>query len=105
MAKKKSNVDIQPLRDRVLVKLEAEEGGERETEAGIIIPETAKDEDKKVKRGTVVAVGEGEVRDGETVPVAVDEDDTVLFTWGNQLEIEGEEYYVVNESNILAVVK
>lgn len=101
---KKNNVDIKPLRDRVLVRLIEEESAERETEAGIIIPETAKEENEKVKRGEVVAVGEGTPEDGEVIPVAVDEGDTVLFTWGEELEVEGEEYYIVNESNILAVV-
>jgi chaperonin GroES len=96
--------DIQPLRDRVFLKLIEEDEGERETEAGIIIPETATENDEQVQRGEVIAVGDGDIRDGERVPVAVDEDDTVLFSWGNELEFDGEEYYIVNESNILAVV-
>ncbi|PSO46435.1 MAG: co-chaperone GroES [Parcubacteria group bacterium SW_4_46_8] len=96
--------DIQPLRDRVFLKLVEEDEGERETEAGIIIPETATENDEQVQRGEVIAVGDGDIRDGERVPVAVDEDDTVLFSWGNELEFDGEEYYIVNESNILAVV-
>lgn len=105
MAKNTSDVNITPLRDRALIRLEKEETEERETEAGIIIPETATEEDNQVKRGEVVSVGDGTpTEDGEIRSVAVDAGDTVLFTFGRGLTIEGEEYYIVNESNILAVV-
>jgi chaperonin GroES len=105
MAKKKAGVGIEPLADRVLVRLEAVEDKERKLDSGIILPGTVKGDRDSAKRGTVVAVGPGKYDEGKRVPLGVEEGDTVLFSWGDQLSIEGEEYYLVNESNILAIVK
>ena len=105
MAKKKSGVSVQPLGDRVLIKSVAEEEGERKLESGIILPGTVKDKGDSTKRGTVVAVGPGRVDDGERIPIGVSVGDTVLFSWGEEMQIDGEEYHLVNESNLLAVVK
>ena len=104
MAKgKKSKSSITPLADRVLVRLLSEEERERTTSAGIIIPETVK-EDKGAKRGEVIAVGEGKIDDGKLIKPRVKKGDQVLFSWGEELTIDGEEYHLVSESNILAIV-
>ncbi len=98
-----SGIKVKPLADRVLIKETDKEGGGK-TKSGIIIPETVK-EDKGSKRGTVVAVGEGRIEDGKRIPVSVSVGNTVLFQWGDEIKIGGEEYFIVSESNIIAIVK
>jgi chaperonin GroES len=95
---------VQPLGDRILIKEETAEGAERTTKSGIIIPLSVK-EDKGAKRGEVVAVGAGKYEDGKMIPVTVKVGETVLFSWGDKLTIDGEEYYIVRESEVMAVVK
>jgi|SRR3989344_651208 len=101
---KKSPLKVKPLGDRVLISEIEEKDGERMSKGGIIIPETVS-EDKGAKKGKVVAVGEGRYEDGKRIPVSVSVGDTVLFQWGDQVKISGEEYHIVSESNIIAVVK
>ncbi|MEX0934978.1 MAG: co-chaperone GroES [Candidatus Paceibacterota bacterium] len=104
---KKGKVNIQPLGSRVLLKELSEEETETTTAAGIIIPETVSKEAKGAKKAKVVAVGPGEWNeDGEKrIPLSVKKGDMVLFSWGEELEVDGEEYHIVNESNILAIVE
>ena len=95
---------IMPLGDRVLVKPEQSE--DEKTPSGLIIPDTARKE--KPERGEVIAVGPGKRSDeGELIPVSVKVGDTVVFSkYGyDEIMIEDEEYYMIAESNILAVVK
>jgi chaperonin GroES len=101
MAKKATK--LQPLGDRVLLR-PTEKKGESKTASGIILPGSA-DQDKGAKRATVVAVGPGRYDDGELILVQVKEGDEVLYNWGDDLTIDGEDYVLVNESNILAVIK
>jgi len=100
MAKVKTKV--QPLQDRVLVKrLDAEE----EKVGGIIIPDTAKE---KPQEGEVVAVGPGKVTDdGKRQPVGVKEGDKILFAKyaGTEVKIDGEDFLVMREDDILAVLR
>jgi chaperonin GroES len=105
MAKKTKGVGVKPLGDRVLVRVLREEEKERRTDFGLIIPETVTGDSKGTKRGVVVAVGEGKLEDGKRVEIPVREGDEVLFTWGEELTIDEEDYYLINESNLLAVVK
>lgn len=93
---------IKPLGDRALLKVKKE--AKEKTHSGIIIPETVK-EDRGAKQGVVVAVGEGRYEDGKLIPVRVKVGQTVLFQWGDEITIDGEEYVIVNESGILAVTK
>lgn len=95
---------LKPLGDRVLLEELDEKDSHRKTEAGIIIPETV-DSEKGSKKGRVVAVGEGRYEDGKIIPVKVAVGDKVLFQWGDKLKIAGTEYYIVRESEILAVIK
>jgi len=105
MAKKgTAKAEILPLGDKVLIKpLSAQEMGKK-SPAGIIIPDTVDRE--RTDRGKVIAVGSGK-RDenGKLVPLEVKKGDTVLFQWGDKVEIDDEEYYIVGESNVLAVLK
>jgi len=101
-----SEVPLRPLHDRVVVRpLSPEEMGTT-TASGIIIPDTAQE---KPEQGTVVAVGPGKWNeDGDArVPVSVAVGDRVLFSkYGyDTVKVGGVEYYMVAESNILAVVK
>jgi chaperonin GroES len=101
MAKK---LALTPLGDRIVVK-PAEKEGEKKLASGIIIPETADKE--KPSKGTVVAVGPGKFEDGARVPMTVKTGDTVLFSkYGyDEVKVEGEEYYILSESSVLAVIK
>lgn len=101
---KETKIKVQPLGDRVLVKPENDEA--EKTASGIYIPDTAQKE--KPERGTVVAVGPGKRGDdNELIPVSVKVGDTVMFSkYGfDEVKINDEEYYIVNESNILAIIK
>lgn len=98
---------IMPLQDRVLVKpLTEEEMNTTTTSFGIIIPETVSKE--KPEQGTVVAVGPGKMNeDNRLIPMSVKVGDRVMFSkYGyDEVKIDGTEYYIVSEGNILAVLK
>lgn len=101
--KDSSSVPVRPLGDRVIVKpLTPEEMGTK-TASGIIIPDTVKE---KPEQGKVVAVGPGKFEDGSRIPMSVKPGDRVLFSkYGyDEVKIGGVEYYVVSESNILAII-
>lgn len=104
MTKAKGTEVIQPLGDRVLVRPET--GADEKTASGIIIPDTARKE--KPERGEVVAVGEGKrTEKGEMMPLRVKVGDTVMFSkYGfDEVKVGDEEYYIVSESSILAIIK
>lgn len=104
MAKETKKVSVQPLGDRVLVKPEA--GEDTKTASGIYIPDTAHKE--KPERGKVVATGPGKRGDdNEIIPMGVKVGDTVMFSkYGyDEIKIDDEEYYIVSENNILAIIK
>lgn len=94
---------LKPLADRVIIK-EDTDSKEKKTSSGIIIPVTV-NEDKAGKRGTVVAVGPGRVEEGKTIAMSVKIGEKILFQWGDKVQVEGEEYYIVRESEILAIIK
>jgi len=93
---------IQPLEDRVVVQaLEAEE----KTKGGIVLPDTAKE---KPQQGKVVAVGPGKMLEsGERAEPAVKEGDVVVYAKyaGTEIEVDGEEYIILRESDLLAIVE
>lgn len=91
-----AKVNIKPLADRVLIEpVEAE----TKTASGIIIPDTAKE---KPQKGKVVAVGPGTKDESITVKVG----DTVLYGKyaGTELKLDGSDYLIMRESDILAIV-
>jgi len=94
---------VQPLGDRVLVRELNEAETEKTTASGIIIPVTV-NEDKGAKRGEVVAVGRGRFDDGVLVPLEVTKGDQVLFNWGDKIKVDGTEYYLVRESELVAIL-
>ncbi len=89
-------LNIKPLADRVLIEPAP---AEDKTASGIIIPDTAKE---KPQKGTVVAVGPGKKDEPTTVTVG----DTVLYGKysGTEISVEGTDYLIMRESDILAVV-
>jgi chaperonin GroES len=101
--KKEIKIKLQPLQDRILVR-EDNDSKERKTSAGIIIPITT-NEDKGSKSGEVIAVGPGKIEDGRLVPISVKVGNKVLFQWGDKVKVGEEEYYIVRESEILAIIK
>ena len=98
--------EIKPLGDRVLVRPLSPDELHNKTASGIIIPETVDKE--KAEQGTVVAVGEGKYNDnGVLMPMHVRVGDRVVFSKysPNEIKLDGKEYYILDESSILAVVK
>jgi chaperonin GroES len=93
---------IRPLADKVLVqRLEAE----NKTAGGIVLPDTAKE---KPQKGKVISVGEGKLLDdGTRRKPQVKKGDTILFTSyaGTDIKIDGKEYLIMEESDILAVIE
>jgi len=90
-----------PLHDRILVK-RIEEGEQKV--GGIIIPDSAKE---KPQQGKVVAVGAGKVKDdGKRIPLDVKEGDTILFGKysGQEIKLEGEEFLIMREEEVLAII-
>lgn len=90
---------LQPLDDRVVVEIEE---AETKTQGGIVIPDTAKE---KPQRGKVIAVGPGKLMEnGERVEPALKEGDRILFGKysGTEVKIEGKEYKILRESDVLA---
>ena len=93
---------IQPLADRIMVKvLEAKEV----TKGGIVLPDTAKE---KPQEAEVVAIGKGKVSDeGKVIPPEVKVGDKVLFGKysGTEITVDGKEYLILKEEDILAIAK
>ncbi len=102
MSKTKKTVkrSIVPIGDKVLIKEIKEE---KKSKTGIILPDSIQ-EDKGLKEGKVIAVGEGKFVDDELVELFVQKGDVVLFSWGEKIKIDQEEYYIVRESEISAKI-
>ena len=95
-------MNLRPLQDRIIVKRVEEE---TKTAGGLFIPETAKE---KPQRGKIVAVGNGKkTEDGKVLPLDVKVGDVVLFGKyaGTEVKVDGEEYLMMREDDILAVVE
>ncbi|MBA2132277.1 co-chaperone GroES [Capillibacterium thermochitinicola] len=93
---------IKPLGERIVIKvLESEE----KTKSGIVLPDTAKE---KPQMGEVLAVGSGKTLDnGQKVPMEVKVGDKILFAKyaGTEVKVDGEEYMVLKESDVLAILE
>jgi chaperonin GroES len=95
-------MNIRPLHDRIIVERLEEE---TTTASGIIIPDSAKE---KPVQGNVIAVGKGKVtEDGKVLPLDVKIGDKVLFGKysGTEVKIEGNEYLMMREDDVLGVVE
>ncbi len=95
-------MDIRPLHDRIIVERLVEE---TKTAGGIIIPDTAKE---KPQQGKVIAVGKGKkTEDGKVLPLDVKVGDKILFGKyaGTEIKIEGKEYLMMREDDVLGVIE
>ena len=94
--------EIKPINDKVLVKrLEAES----KTAGGIVLPDNAKE---KPREGKVIALGSGRVgKDGKRIDFQVKEGDRVIFSSyaGTEVKVSGDEFLILGEDDILAIVK
>lgn len=94
-------MNVKPMEDRILLKpMEAEQ----KTAGGIIIPDNAKE---KPQKGEVIAVGPGKTNDkGQKIEMALKKGDKVLYGKysGTEITIEGQEYLIVRESDVLAII-
>ncbi|RQW84747.1 MAG: co-chaperone GroES [Geobacter sp.] len=95
-------MNLRPLQDRIIVKRLEEESM---TAGGLYIPDTAKE---KPQKGEIVAVGKGKItEDGKVIPVDLKVGDTVLFGKyaGTEIKIDGVDYLIMREDDILGVVE
>ena len=93
---------LKPIGDKVIVKANAEE---EKTAGGIILPDRAKE---KPSEGTVIAVGPGRIlENGSRKAIAVKEGDTVIYSkyGGTEVKLKGEEYIILDEDAIYAIVE
>jgi chaperonin GroES len=95
------DMKVVPLNDKIVVKrLEAED----KTAGGIVLPDSAKE---KPKQGKVLSIGDGKLLDnGKRAALQVKEGDRVLFSSyaGNEVTVDGEEYLIMAEDDVLAIV-
>ena len=94
---------LKPLGDRVLVEIVEET--EQKTAGGLYVPDTAKE---KSQRGKVVAVGAGKMTDeGKRIPMDINVGDTVYFAkyGGTEVSLEGKNYSLLSERDLLAIVE
>jgi chaperonin GroES len=94
-------MNIRPLHDRVIVKRNE---ADNKTSSGIIIPDTAKE---KPQEGEVIAIGEGiRKEDGTLMPLEVRKGDKILFGKyaGTEIKLDGEDYLMMKEEDILGVL-
>ncbi len=99
--KTKTKVAVRPLHDKILVERDE---AETVTSAGIYLPESSTE---KPQFATVLAVGEGTLNDkGDRIPLEVKPGDRIILSkWGGtELKLDGEEYLIINSSDVLAIV-
>ena len=95
-------MNLTPLHDRVIVKPSEPE---EITKGGIIIPDTAKE---KPQQGEIIAAGSGRINDeGKVIPLAVKKGDKILYGKysGTEIAIDGDEFLMMRESDIFAIIK
>jgi chaperonin GroES len=94
-------MNLNPLGDRIVVKPQDEE--ESRTASGLVIPDTAKE---KPQLGEVLAVGPGEFKDGERIPVDVNVGDVVFYSkyGGTEVKHNGEDLLVLSSRDVLAIL-
>lgn len=94
-------MNIKPLGDRVVIKaIESQET----TKSGIVLPGTAKE---KPMQGEVLAVGSGELVEGKKVPLELKVGDKVIYSKyaGTEVKIDGDEYLILRQSDVLAIIE
>ena len=94
-------MNLKPLGDRIVVK--PKDNDDARTPSGLVIPDTAKE---KPQEGEVMAVGPGDYKDGERVPMDVAVGDLVVYSkyGGTEVKVNGEDYLVLSARDVLAVL-
>ena len=94
-------MNLNPLGDRIVVKPQDEE--ESRTAGGLVIPDTAKE---KPQLGEVLAVGPGEFKDGERIPVDVNVGDVVFYSkyGGTEVKHDGDDLLILSSRDVLAIL-
>ena len=94
-------MQLKPLGERVVLK---QQEAEEKTQSGIILPDSAKE---KPQTAVVIAVGPGSEKDGKKTEMRVKEGDRVIYSQysGTDVKLEDEEYIIVNQSDIIAIVE
>lgn len=94
-------MNIRPLGDRVIIKVME---NEETTKSGIVLPGTAKE---KPMQGEILAVGSGEMVDGKKVPLELKVGDKVIYSKyaGTEVKVDGNEYLILRQNDVLAVVE
>jgi len=94
-------MNIKPLGDRVVLRVIE---NEETTKSGIVLPGTAKE---KPMQGEVLAVGSGEMVDGKKIPLELKVGDRVIYSKyaGTEVKMDGNEYLIVRQSDVLAVIE
>ncbi len=108
MAEKDKKVGIKPLGDRVVVRPLSDDEAGGTSPSGIIIPDTVKGDKAGGEQGVVVAVGPGKWdEEGEKrIPMELKAGDRILFSsWREKVKLDGEEYSVVSEADVMAVIE
>jgi chaperonin GroES len=92
---------LKPLGDRIVVQPKDED--DATTPSGLVIPDTAKE---KPQLGEVLAVGPGEFRDGDRIPVDVGVGDIVFYSkyGGTEVKYEGDDYLILSSRDVLAII-
>ena len=92
---------LRPLGDKLVVKVKEEAA---KTSSGIVLPDSAQE---KPQQGEVIDVGSGEVIDGKKVPLDVRVGDQVIYSKysGNEVKVEGEQFLIIKQSDVLAIVE
>jgi len=97
-----SKINLEPLGDKIIIKPTEEQ---EVTQSGIVLPQTAKE---KPEKGEVIAVGKGKLlENGERAPLSVKVGDKVVFKKysPDEIKIDKEEYLIISEDDILAIIK
>lgn len=99
--KMEEKMNLKPLGDKVVVKVKEEEA---KTKGGIVLPGSAQE---KPQQGKVIAVGSGEVIDGKKVPLDVKAGDEIIYSKyaGSEITLEDEEFLIIRQADILAIVQ
>ena len=94
-------MNIKPLGDRIIIRVIE---NEETTKSGIVLPGTAKE---KPMQGEVLAVGSGEMVDGKKIPLELKVGDRVIYSKyaGTEVKMDGSEYLIVRQSDVLAVIE
>lgn len=99
---KKTTTNLRPLHDKILL---TRDEAETQTASGIFLPESGKE---RPKTGTIVAVGDGKINTetGERIPLTLKSGDRVIFASyaGSEVKLNGDEYLIMDESEVLAVI-